>query len=243
MHVHAVTQNVSVVAPNGQPVASATVTIVFPDGTQKEEDTDDKGILYFDFPNNGNYKIRYPAGAGYAAGEMTYVVTTATSTAESSGTNWVPIALTTLGVGGAIAGFSGIDGGDDDDDDGGSPQTPGGGSIAGTYNCTPSQVSNQDGHPTASLGGTYVVTVNGSSFTLQHTSGNTDFSIQGTVSGNDLTASGSGTFVGRANSQYSFTGTAPPLQGQLIVTCGACPDTDGDTTADPVTVNQSCSAN
>jgi hypothetical protein len=244
MNAQAVVQNVAVVTPEGQPVANATVTIVFPDGTQEEDDTDDKGILCFDFPNSGNYKIRYGAGPNYPAGEIAYVVTSS-SVGEEGGPNWVPIALTTLGVGGAIAGFAGSD--DDDDDDDG-PQTPGGGGNGGgsessSFNCTPSQVANQDGHPTGSLGGTYNLTTDGSNATLQHTSGNTDFSIQGTLSGDNLTASGTGTFVGRTNSQFSFTGTAPPLQGQLRVICEACPDTDGDNTADPVDVNQSCTAN
>ena len=42
---NAVTKHLSMVGENGQPMASTTITITFPDGTKEEEKTDDKGIL------------------------------------------------------------------------------------------------------------------------------------------------------------------------------------------------------
>jgi hypothetical protein len=63
-----VARSVAIVNTAGQPVANATVTIVFPDGSTQEEETDDDGILFFDFPSAGDYTIRYPGG------QMTYTV-------------------------------------------------------------------------------------------------------------------------------------------------------------------------
>lgn len=229
---HAVVGNVLIVDTSGQAIPDQTVTIVFPDGKTTKEGETRKGILIFDFPNDGNYRIRW------AGGETTHVVTGAGAAAGGIGTmGWVAGGL---GLAAATTGLIGRDGGGGDDDgDSGSPGG-GGGGVDGTYQCSASQVSNQDGHPIGTLSGSYDVSVNGTSVTIQHTSGNTDFTIPGTLSGNNITASGTGTFVGRSGSQFSFTGTIPPLSGQLQVTCSACPDTDGDTTADPVQVNESC---
>ena len=41
---NAVTKHLSMVGENGQPMASTTITIMFPDGTKKTEVTDEKGI-------------------------------------------------------------------------------------------------------------------------------------------------------------------------------------------------------
>lgn len=41
----------------GVPLAGQTVAIVFPDGSEQEKDTDDKGILWFQFPADGSYQI------------------------------------------------------------------------------------------------------------------------------------------------------------------------------------------
>jgi len=39
------------------------VAIVFPDGTEVEEETDDDGLLIYDFPDDGDYVINYPDGS------------------------------------------------------------------------------------------------------------------------------------------------------------------------------------
>lgn len=59
----AVVKDVTLVGSQGEPLSSATVTIVFPDGTEEEEETDDKGILIFDFPGSGDYVIKDSSGA------------------------------------------------------------------------------------------------------------------------------------------------------------------------------------
>src|SRR5690606_7924941 len=65
---------------SGQPLANQTVTITFPDGTTQEEETDDKGILLFDFPGDGKYRISHNGvliktvdigtGGGWSTGQM-----------------------------------------------------------------------------------------------------------------------------------------------------------------------------
>jgi len=59
----AVVKNVSLIDSKGAPVSNATVTIVFPDGTEVEKETDDKGVLIFDFTSSGDYVIKDSSGA------------------------------------------------------------------------------------------------------------------------------------------------------------------------------------
>ncbi len=63
----AVVQNISVVGPDGQNIGKQTVKIVFPepiDGkTSAEAETDDDGLLIFDFPGDGRYIIEYDGGS------------------------------------------------------------------------------------------------------------------------------------------------------------------------------------
>ncbi|MGI9342050.1 MAG: hypothetical protein ACR2QV_04330 [Gammaproteobacteria bacterium] len=59
---HAVLKDLSIVDGEGNSLANTKVTIVFPDGTEVDEETDDDGMLYFDFPDEGEYTVRYPGG-------------------------------------------------------------------------------------------------------------------------------------------------------------------------------------
>ena len=43
-------------------MVNTTITITFPDGTKEKEDTDDKGILKFNFSKSGAYTLSDPAG-------------------------------------------------------------------------------------------------------------------------------------------------------------------------------------
>lgn len=242
----AVVQNVALVNPSGEPVANATVTIVFPDGARDTAETDDDGVLVFDFPDAGDYTIRFPGG------EMTYSVDTAAVAAASRrGTGrWLGIGAGILAIGGLTAVLDNNGDGDDDivapapvQDDGADPGNDPGDSgtnpAEGTYTCVHSVMSNEDGHPTTSLSGEYVVAAGGSP-NLQHSAADTQFTITATLSGTDIAASGTGTFAGFSGASFNFDGTVPPLTGTLQVVCNACPDTDGDGTADPVQAALSC---
>ena len=59
----AVVKNVTVVNEDGQALANTKVTIVFPDGSEVEEETDDDGMLIYNFPDDGEYVIRHPEGS------------------------------------------------------------------------------------------------------------------------------------------------------------------------------------
>ena len=48
---------------DGDALANTKVTIVFPDGSEVEEETDDDGMLIYDFPEDGDYVINYPDGS------------------------------------------------------------------------------------------------------------------------------------------------------------------------------------
>lgn len=110
--VNAVVKNVTVVNADGEPLANQTVTIVFPDGTEQEEETDDDGILIYDFPEDGDYVVKYEGG------EMAVAVSGGIPTWA-----WVTGGV----VGGAAVIAGGIAIADDDDD----PVSPGGGGGGG----------------------------------------------------------------------------------------------------------------
>ncbi|MGI9342051.1 MAG: hypothetical protein ACR2QV_04335 [Gammaproteobacteria bacterium] len=59
---YAVVKDLSIVDGEGKSLANTKVTIVFPDGTEVDEETDDDGMLYYDFPKDGEYTVRYPGG-------------------------------------------------------------------------------------------------------------------------------------------------------------------------------------
>lgn len=56
---YAVVKNVTVVNEDGQALANTKVNIVFPDGSEVEEETDDDGMLIYNFPNDGDYVIKH----------------------------------------------------------------------------------------------------------------------------------------------------------------------------------------
>jgi len=60
--VFAVVKNLSIVDGQGNSMPNTKVTIVFPDGTEVEEETDDDGMLYYNFPDDGEYVVKYPGG-------------------------------------------------------------------------------------------------------------------------------------------------------------------------------------
>ena len=186
----AVTKHISLVGANGQPLANTTITIEFPDGTTKKEETDDKGILVFDFPGDGAYRLLGPNG------ELLQTVAVGAAAIAGSGT----IAL--IGIVGAAA-LAANTGGDSSSSGAGS----GGGSstdVSGTWAIGFSVDPAQDPCNHAAFGtldGNTVqtqVTASGSSVSITETSANADFpdSLSGSTSGSTLTASASGTYAG-----------------------------------------------
>jgi len=59
---YAVVKNISIVNSQGTALANTKVTIVFPDGTEVDEETDDRGMLIYDFPGDGDYMVNFPGG-------------------------------------------------------------------------------------------------------------------------------------------------------------------------------------
>lgn len=154
---YAVVKNVTIVDAQGNSLANTKVTIVFPDGTEVEEETDDDGILVYDFPGDGEYTVNYPGG------QM------AVSVGGGSNTwKWVAGGVAAAGLVWVIA--------DDDSDNNSpsnSPSDPGGsdpGSGSGT--CEPGDVnvsttinSNPGSHPNE-FDGIYSVACSGSDATI-----------------------------------------------------------------------------
>ena len=108
---YAVVKDVGIVDGNGNSLANTRVTIVFPDGTEQVEESDDNGMLVFDFPSDGNYRIRH------SGGEQTVTVTGAGAAASSGGFlawSWDPFSfIPASDTGGYLgAGFSYNDHGD-----------------------------------------------------------------------------------------------------------------------------------
>lgn len=195
----AVTKHISLVGANGQPLANTTITIEFPDGTTKEEKTDDKGILVFDFPGKGTYRILGPNGE--------LLQTVAVGAAAVSGT---AIAIVGGALGAvAIAGNSGSDNSSSGSGSGGGTDVTGNWTIGFTVDpakdpCNHAAAGNLDGNTVQ-----VQITASGSSVTISETTANPDFpdSLSGSTSGSSMTAS--------ANSRYDGV-TTPPLPTHIL---------------------------
>lgn len=89
----------------GKPLANQKVTITFPDGTKKEDESDDKGLVIWDADQAGDYVLEYPGGK-----------MTVSAAAGGGGSNWLYPAI---GAAAVIGGAAALD--DDNNDSGGSP--------------------------------------------------------------------------------------------------------------------------
>lgn len=220
---YAVVKNVTVVDSNGNALGNTKVTIVFPDGTEQEEETDDKGMLIFDFPGDGDYKLVYPGGSmGVTVG------------------GGVPTWAWVLG-GAAVAGGVAV-AVDDDDDDSSSSSDPSGssGCTAGMYSVSTSVISNPDDHPDVfsstwdvgcSPGGIFIDKISSSGNAIS-------FSCSDANSCNESGASC--TFLGSFNTTCSLTssfgssGWSGTMSGGDD---GGLPDTNMDGMNQPIQVN------
>ena len=158
---YAVVKDLSIVDGEGKSLANTKVTIVFPDGTEVDEETDDDGMLYYDFPQDGEYTVRYPGGemavnvGGGGGGGM--------STGKMIGAGAAAIAIIGIGV---VASDSGRD--SDSSSSSSSSSDPGGSSGSGgsgsgfpavcdmaTFSASTSVESDPDGHNPVGPPGSY----------------------------------------------------------------------------------------
>ena len=145
---YAVVKNLSIVDGQGNSLANTKVTIVFPDGTEVEEETDDDGMLYYDFPEDGNYTVKYPGGqmaVNVKAGGLT--------TGQWVGAGLATATIIGVGVVASDSGTSSSDSSSSSSDPGGSggastsEEACRGGTSNSISGLTTSVVSNPGSHP------------------------------------------------------------------------------------------------
>lgn len=210
---YAVTKNLVMSGANGQPLANTTITIVFPDGKKQKKDTDEKGILVFDFPDNGNFKLLDPSG------KLVQTVSTTGGALSATG-----IAVGVLAVGGVIA----LSQNNDSSSSSGSstPVDP-----SGTYTLAFTLSSNPGGHPDFLSGGPITVTIanSGGSITITQTTANANFTdTNGSLSGANITSSGTGSYAGfsgiQAQMNLTYDSTTGTVSGTYVQgTAGGLP--------------------
>lgn len=213
---HAITKSLSIVGENGQPLSGTTITITFQDGTKEEEDTDDKGLLVFNFKKKGTYTLTDPAGN---------VVKTVNITGMDSRTKW-EIAAVAAATALILASGSDSDSNSDSSStadqstdtntDSGSTaevseSTPSV-SLAGTYNLNCTLASNPGSHPSlVPANSTVDVITQGSNITFSQ------MGLHGTHNEVDFVASGTGNYAGFVTT-FVFQGTQNKTTGQITGT-------------------------
>ncbi len=206
----AITKHISIVGETGQPMANTTITITFQDGTAEEEDTDDKGLLIFNFGKKGDYVLTDPNGR---------VVGNVSTTGFSTGQKAAAAA------GAAIAAILIIDNsgsnndnsGDSSSNDSGSGDSGSGvqdcgASLPGTYDVSYSIASNPANHPFyISPNIVMDVVVQGSNISFF------PVNLHGSYSNCSFTASSNDSFAGFSTT-YVFSGTQNPSTGTITGT-------------------------
>ena len=199
---NAITKHLSMIGENGQPLANTTITITFSDGTKQEEDTDDKGILMFNFSKSGVYTLSDPAGN---------VIKTVSI--AGSGFNSTAVTLSAVVIGSALLLAAATGSGGDTSTD--APADPGagdpgsdipdeeepvgaGGGLAGTYNVTTTIASNPGDLPVLIDTLVLQLEIIGTQLTILQISSNPNFPSQlsGTIAGESFSASSNGTYGG-----------------------------------------------
>ncbi|MGB5224924.1 MAG: hypothetical protein WBM38_09065 [Arenicellales bacterium] len=196
---NAVTKHLSMVGEDGQPMVNTTITITFPDGTKEKEDTDDKGILKFNFSKSGAYTLSDPAGN---------VIKTVSI--AGSGMSTTAMIITGAAVIGGIALLA--SGSGDDSNSDGTPTDPpvteppvteppeDGGeteeSQAGIYDVNLSVASNPGDEPVLLQQLVLQLEIIGTALTITQLSGDPNFpgQLTGTIADTSFTASASGVY-------------------------------------------------
>jgi len=228
---NAITKYLSIVGENGQPIASTPITITFPDGIKVVENTDEKGILSFNFSKPGTYTLADPAGN---------IVKTVSIT--GSGMSTTAMILTGVAVVGGIALLAS---GSGDDSSGDTPTEPpvteppvteppdgdGGGeegSQAGIYDVNLVVAGNPGDQPVLLRQLVLQLEIIGTALTITQLSGDPNFPAQmsGTIADTSFTASANGVYSGFPT-MFQMAGsvtTAPSLNFILNVgTDGSLP--------------------
>ena len=199
---NAVTKHLSMVGENGQPMASTTITITFPDGTKEEEKTDDNGILMFDFKKSGTYTLSDPAG-------------NVLKTIAITGTGMSTTAMVTTGALVGIGFIALVAGGSDSDSNSGDTppegtdppvtEPPEGGdgggeegSQAGIYDVSLSVASNPANQPVLLQQLVLQLEIIGTALTIKQVSSNPNFPAQmsGSIADTSFSASANGVYSG-----------------------------------------------
>lgn len=230
----AVVKNVQIVNSAGQPLPRQTVKITltsgrtFPDGAkEKRAQTDDDGMLIFDFPDGAEYLLTYPGG--------TMTVSTA------AGFPWVPV----IGAAAAITAVAVASDSDDNDDSGG-----GGGNGPLNGDCTLGGVvtTNPDGHPDNFTGATCSWSTTTSNATVQCTNGaNLNVTLNGPLDTGAETFSltGTGSYQGFTGTGFTFAGGYNPVSGVVAGTTAAgtngnLPDSNMNSVNEPINYSFDC---
>jgi hypothetical protein len=202
---YAVTKSIAISGANGEPLANTSITIVFPNGTEQKKDTDEKGILVFDFPDNGTFKLLDPGG------KLVQTVSTG------------GIALSTVGIAAgalAVGAIALSQNNDSSSSSSGSSTTV---DPSGTYTLAFTLSSNPGGHPDFLSGGPITVTVSnsGGNITITQTTANANFTdTSGTLSGANITSSGTGSYAGfsgiQAQMNLTYDSTSGTVSGTYV---------------------------
>lgn len=205
---HAITKSISIVGVNGQPLPNTTITITFQDGTKEEEDTDDKGILIFNFKSKGEYVLTDPTGN---------VVKTMSITGMGTDAK-VAIGAGVLAIL-AMASNSDSNSTNESDSNSSSTANPESASpaseessavsLAGNYIVNYALVSNPGGHPDLIPENTQVeVKIQGSNITFY------EMRMHGTHDGVNFVATSTGSYAGYSTS-FVFEGSQNTSTGQI----------------------------
>ena len=214
VEVAAVVKNVQIMS-DGKPLANTRVTLTSPSGKKDESDTDDNGVLIFDFDEDGDWNVSWPGGsmivkAGGGIGP--YIVVPAI-----------------VGISAAIIAAQ-----DSDNDD---KQQSSGNDLVFSLTVQ-AIVSNPDNHPQNFENCSYNVQVSGSSVTISCSGSGIDFTASGSIdSSGNFTASGGGNYQGfptTFNIGGQIIETSGSWDGQIDSCNGGCPDTNGNTIEEPI---------
>jgi len=234
--VYAVVKDFQVVS-NGVPVRSTSVTLTAPSGKtyggpgQQQIKTDEDGkVVGFNFDEEGDWRVNWEGGS------MLWV---------QRGGTWQPWAVGGVLAATTVLAIDAADGNNDDGDSGSSGGGSGGGGgtgmISGDYFMSTSLVSNPDGHPNNFENCDYSVTESGGSLTIACSGGGIDVTMSGSLSGNNFTATGTGTYQGFSGTEFQMSGSFDPMAGTwngniAAGTNGSLPDTDMSGTSEPIEV-------
>lgn len=213
VNVSAVVKNVQIIS-DGKAQAGLKVTLTSPSGKKYTQtaagddiETDENGVLIWDFNEDGNWTIEWAGG----------------SMVVKAGGGIGPYIVVPAVVGVTAAIIKAAD--SDNDDDSSYSQPPGGGSpISGSYQMATFNITfNPNNHPQFFTLCTYVVTESSGSLTIDCDQSTTISVVaSGSVDGsNNFTATGTGTYASVPGTEFQFSGSFDPMAGTWQGTAAA----------------------